>query len=120
MPFLPISIEHIIILIFTLYFFFEVLQELVVEPIYSKAIFWILVAFLINSAGNFFLFIYLKNSFNDANFQKQYTIIYTTITVFKNLLLSISIIIKDSPKNESDNLLFDVDLDSLNPYKNQH
>jgi hypothetical protein len=111
-PFLPISVAHIALLCFIIYYLFEVMQETVLEPIYQKAIFWISVAFIINSAGNFFLFLYSKNSFNeDPNFKRQYTIIYTTVTVIKNLLLCISILIKENPKNDSDNLTFDVDLD---------
>jgi hypothetical protein len=97
------------------------MQETVTEPIYQKAIFWISVAFIINSAGNFFLFLYSKNSFNDdPNFKRQYTIIYTTVTVIKNLLLCISILIKEAPKTDTDRAIFDVDLDSFNPTKNQN
>jgi len=120
-PFLPISVAHITLLCLIIYYLFEVMQETVLEPIYQKAIFWISVAFIINSAGNFFLFLYSKNSFNDdPNFKRQYTIIYTTVTVIKNFLLCISILIKETPKNESDKVLFDVDLDSFNPSNNQN
>ena len=95
MPFVPATVEHILLLIFIIYYFFEVMQETVLEPIYQKAIFWISVAFIINSSGNFFLFLYSKNSFNDEIFKKQYTIIYVIVTVIKNLLLCISILIKE-------------------------
>jgi len=61
LPFVPASIEHMILLCFIIYYFFEVMQETVIEPIYQKAIFWISVAFIINSSGNFFLFLYSKN-----------------------------------------------------------
>jgi len=120
-PFLPISVAHITLLCIIVYYLFEVMQETVLEPIYQKAIFWISVAFIINSAGNFFLFLYSKNSFNeDPNFKRQYTIIYTTVTVIKNLLLCISILTKEAPKDEPDNLTFDVDLDSFKPSKNNN
>ena len=121
MPFLPISVAHITLLCIVIYYLFEVMQETVLEPIYQKAIFWISVAFIINSAGNFFLFLYSKNSFNgDPNFKRQYTIIYTTVTVIKNMLLCISILIKEKHKNESDKVTFDVDLDSFHPSHNQN
>lgn len=120
-PFLPISVAHITLLCLIIYYLFEVMQETVLEPVYQKAIFWISVAFIINSAGNFFLFLYSKNSFNDdPNFKRQYTIIYTTVTVIKNFLLCISILIKESPKFKSNEVIFDVDLDSFNSSKNQH
>ncbi len=120
MPFLPASVEHILLLIFIVYYFYEVLQESVVEPIYQKAIFWICVAFIINSSGNFFLFLYGKNSYNDESFQKQYTLIYVTVTVIKNLLLCISILIKEKKEDPLSNSLINIDLDSLDPFKNRH
>ncbi len=117
MPFIPLSVEHILLLVFITYFFFEVMQQSIVEPIYQKAIFWISVAFLLNSSGNFFLFLYSKNSYNDELFRKQYTIIYTTVTVLKNVLLCISIIIKEKSENKDSSLPLDLDLDSFHPTK---
>jgi hypothetical protein len=93
------------------------MQGTLVEPIYQRAIFWIAVAFIINFSGNFFLFLYSKNSFNDEVFKRQYTIIYTTVTLIKNILLCISIIIKEnkkvslSPKIENT-------FDSFHPFQN--
>lgn len=118
MPFVPFSVEHILLIIFIVYYFFEIMNESVIEPIYQKAIFWVSVAFIINSAGNFFLFLYSKTRFNDDVFKSQYTIIYTTVTVLKNLLLCISIFIKESPKSKSDQEIFEVDLDAYTPIKN--
>ena len=120
-PFLPISVANIILLCLIIYYLFEVMQETVLEPIYQKAIFWISVAFIINSSGNFFLFLYARYSYEVNVFKTpQYTIIYTTVTVIKNLLLCIAILIKETPKNESDKVIFDVDLDSFNPSHNRN
>lgn len=119
LPFLPASVAHITLLCFIIYYFFEVMQDSVVEPIYQRAIFWISVAFIINSSGNFFLFLYSNNSFDDDIFRRQYTIIYTTVTVIKNLLLCISIMIKESKETEPLHHPIDIDLDSFNPIKNK-
>jgi len=119
LPFVTGSVEHILLLLLIIAYFFEVMQESVVEPIYQKAIFWISVAFIINSAGNFFLFLYSRNSFNDEIFQRQFTIIYTTVTIIKNLLLSVSIFIKEKDESQSPDNFFDIDLDSFNPIKNK-
>lgn len=115
MPFLPASVEHMLLLVFILYFFFEILQNVTTEPVYQKAIFWISVAFIINSAGNFFLFLYSKNSFNDAAFKTQYTIIYSAVTILKNILLCISIPIKESPRKSILNESLNIDLDPFKP-----
>lgn len=118
-PFIPVSVAQISLLCFIIYFFFEVMQESVIEPVYQRAIFWISVAFIINSSGNFFLFLYSKNSYNDDVFKKQYTIIYTTVTVLKNLLLCISILIKEKKEHISHHAPIDIDLDAIHPFKNQ-
>lgn len=120
LPFVPASVENMILLCFIIYYFFEVMQETVIEPIYQKAIFWISVAFIINSSGNFFLFLYSENSYKDDVFKRQYTIIYTTVTVLKNLLLCISILIKESRQdNISPHDSIDIDLDTFHPIKNK-
>jgi len=73
-------------------------EAIVVEPIYKRPIFWISVAFIINFSGNFFLFLYSQNSYRDEEFQRQYTIIYSTVTFIKNILLCYSILIKENNK----------------------
>ena len=117
LPFIPLIVEYIILLVFIIYFFFEVMQETVVEPIYHRAIFWISVAFIINFSGNFFLFLYSKNSFNDEVFQRQYTIIYSSVTILKNILLCISILVKENKKSLTNNP-FDSVFDNLHPFNN--
>lgn len=115
LPFIPVSIEHVLLLIFILYYFFETIQNLTTEPVYQKAIFWVSVAFIINSAGNFFLFLYSRISFNDEAFKDQYTIIYSTVTLLKNILLCISIPIKESPRKSILDESLNVDLDPFKP-----
>ena len=118
-PFLPVSVAHITLLCFIVYYFFEVMQKTVAEPIYYKAIFWISVAFIINSSGNFFLFLYGRYSYEVNVFKTpQYTIIYTTVTIIKNLLLCYSIFIREKKEDPLFDSLIDIDLDS--PIKHQN
>lgn len=116
--FLPLIFEYLVLLIFIIYFFFEVMQENVVEPIYSKAIFWISVAFIVNFSGNFFLFIYSKNSYADEAFKRQFTIIYSTVTILKNILLSIGVSIKEEHKSNVPPIPHDSDFEPFFPLKN--
>ena len=118
-PFLPISVAHITLLCFIVYYFFEVMQETVAEPIYHKAIFWISVAFIINSSGNFFLFLYGRYSYEVNVFKTpQFTIIYTTVTIIKNLLLCYSIFIKEKKEAPLFDSRIDIDLDSPIQHQN--
>jgi len=118
-PFIPASVSQITVLCIIIYFFFEIMQESVLEPVYQRAIFWVSVAFIINSSGNFFLFLYSKTSYDDDVFKRQYTIIYTTVTVLKNILLCISIPLKDKQDSQQPDTPIDIDLDSFHPIKNQ-
>ena len=119
LAFVPLIIEYFVLLVFIIYFFFEVMQETVVEPIYNKAIFWISVAFIINFSGNFFLFVYSKNSFNNEEFRRQYVIIYATVTIVKNILLCISILIKENQSTISPHHPIEIDLDPFHPIRNK-
>jgi len=122
LPFVPLIFEYIILLCFIIYFFFEIMQETVVEPVYQRMVFWISVAFILNFSGNFFLFLYSKNSFNDEEFQRQYTIIYSSVTILKNILLCIAVSIKE-PKKESkifEDFSINSKLDNSLPFKNQN
>lgn len=100
--FLPLVIECLIMLLILIYIFYEKMQYTLLNPIYQTSFFWIAVAFIIYFAGNFFLFLYSKNSYQDEAFRRQYTIIYTTVTIAKDILLSIAAFIKD--EKESTNL----------------
>lgn len=90
------------------------------EPIYQKPVFWISSAFILDFSGNFFLFLYSQNNYNqDEVFQKHYTIIYGTITILKNILLCISAYVAEDIPNKPSNTI-DVNLDTFYPHiKNQ-
>ena len=98
------------------------MQETVVEPIYQKAIFWISVAFIINFSGNFFLLLSSINSFQDEAFRSTFTIIYSSVTILKNILLCIAVTVREN-KNDNqflNNLSLDSELDTHLPFKNQN
>ena len=96
------------------------MQETIVEPVYQKMVFWVSVAFILNFSGNFFLFIYSKNSFDSVEFQRQYTIIYSSVTILKNVLLCIAVSIKEKRKEvQFDNSYIDSSLDNSLLFKNE-
>ncbi len=122
LPFLPLIYEYLFLLIFIVYFFFEVMQQSVMEPIYNKAIFWISVGFIINFSGNFFLLLASVNSFDNEAFRNTFTIMYSSVTILKNILLSISSAIKENinnSNNDFDAMSLDPDLEPYQPSKNQ-
>lgn len=110
-PFLPLVFEYLILLGFIIYYFFEVIQETVMEPIYQKPIFWISVGFIINFSGNFFVLLSSIKSFEDEAFRDVFTIIYSSVTILKNILLCISLTVKETV-SENDSTIRDINLNT--------
>jgi hypothetical protein len=90
-------------LILIIYFFFEKIKQDANEPLFSTFIFWFSVAFLINFSGNFLLFIYSETSKKEPDFNTNYTIIYSTVTIIKNILLCLAITMKENHSHNSNN-----------------
>ncbi len=119
-PFLPLVFEYLILLAFIIYFFFEAIQVVVTEPIYHKPIFWVSVGFIINFSGNFFVLLSSIKSFDDVEFRDVFTVIYSSVTILKNILLCISLTVKEtSTDNQTiDYLSLDNELDTNLHFKN--
>ena len=96
----PVAAECLILLIYIIYFFYEKIQTITLIPVYQTKIFWIAVAFIIYSSGNFFLFLYANNAIKDDDFNFQYTLVYSTFAILKNIALSVGILI-DEPDSKS-------------------
>jgi hypothetical protein len=99
----PLVTECLLLMIYIIYFFYEKIQTSTSVPIYLTKIFWIAVAFIIYSAGNFFLFLYSNNPVKDKEFLTQYTLIYSTFAILKNISLSIGILVNQPEPNNDNN-----------------
>jgi hypothetical protein len=91
--FIPLVIECLFFALVIIYFFYEKLQYNVSAPILHTSEFWVSVAFLLYFSGNFFLFLFSKSNLNDPNFRNQYIIIYGSVTIIKDILLTVAIIV---------------------------
>lgn len=119
--FIPLVIECLFFLLVIIYYFYEKIQYHISSPIYYSPGFWISVAFLIYFSGNFFLFLFSKTMFKDPNFRIQYTTIYSTVTIIKNIFLCTAIgvnayLVKEEEKKSG--LPIDIDLGTFNPLAN--
>lgn len=74
-----------------IYFYFELMQEIVLLPVYTVMEFWIATALIIYFSGNFFLFVYSKTMIGEESFQVTYKFIYSSTIILKNTIISISI-----------------------------
>ena len=94
LAYIPLIIESLFFIVLIIYFFFEKIKEEASEPLFNNFIFWFAVAFLINFAGNFLLYVYSETAIKDKEYYSNYDFIYTIVTILKNILLCIAAIIK--------------------------
>ena len=95
----PAAVECILMLSFIIYFFFELMQEVLTVPLYLTIEFWLAVALILYFSGNFFLFVYSRSMIEDKGFLAMYKIVYSTIIIIKNTFISIAIIHKSNSGN---------------------
>ena len=119
--FIPLVLECLFFALVIIYFFYEKIQFNLSTPILHTSEFWVSVAFLLYFAGNFFLFLFSKSMFNNPAFRVQYTIIYSTITIIKDILLSVSILVHVYVNNHKNrfNDPIEIDLGTFNPLQNK-
>jgi hypothetical protein len=117
--FQPLVVECLFFALVIIYFFFEKLKYNITSPIIYNAAFWVSAGFLVYFTGNFFLFLFSKSNQHDPDFKTQYTIIYSTVTISKNILLSIAVLISAYIQDHQSGLHkpMDIDLGTFNPLK---
>ncbi len=111
-PYRSLVIECLFFIPVIIYFFFEKMKEEGGTPLFNTFMFWFSVAFFINFVGNLLLFAYSAAAVQDANYETSYTIIYSSVTILKNLLLCFAVTIKEatiSPNYRNTNDVFDMD-----------
>ena len=114
----PLVLECLILPIIILVFFYERMKHSTKYPIYSSPAFWIAVAFLIFSTGNFFLFLFSKMLIQDLNSKLLYNNIYGFFAISKNVLLCIGIIVAKNYKGDDErpDINTTLELDTFIPF----
>ncbi len=93
---IPISVSSIILIIASILYLFESIQNPEVIFVYSKQSFWITIGIMIYFSGTFFLFLqYESLSFEDKD---NFWVISIICFVLKNIFFSISFTLK--PENQ--------------------
>gem|GEM_PF-930514 len=89
----PLVLECLFFVLLIIYFFYEKLQYNVDAPIMHTPEFWVSVAFLLYFSGNFFLFLFSTSMLKNPEFRNQYVIIYGTVTIIKDILLTVAVVV---------------------------
>lgn len=90
---IPTVIECIIILAFSMFYFYEQLKNPQSLFLYSTPNFWIVVGLIIFFAGNFFIFIYAQSNSDSKEFDDMFGIINVILAFIENILFLIAFII---------------------------
>lgn len=88
-----VTVQNASVIVLCIFYFYE--QISAPEPIvvYNKTIFWIVTSYLLYSAATLFLFIYLRSMAQEE--QIKYRAINSFSNVFKFILLTIAMLMKD-------------------------
>ncbi|MDB5201495.1 MAG: hypothetical protein JWQ27_904 [Ferruginibacter sp.] len=97
----PFLIEFMAFIIFIIYFFYEKMKTVFIYPLYQSITFWICVGLFFYFTGNFFFLVFNQSSV-DEGFRKQMIIIYTLVTVSKNILLSLAFLANEREEAGTD------------------
>lgn len=96
---LSITVENLILICFTLFYFFEQLVEPQDKFVYTSFRFWIILGILIYSTGTFFFFLQSDKLSDDQ--WKDWSLINYFCTILKIIFFSVAILMK---KENSDNI----------------
>ena len=96
------SIEGTLIIIYSIFYFYEQMNSSQVSFIYQGFRFWIVFGILIYMAGNLFLFTYASTL--PQELRNQYWIINFVSNILKNILFAVAIFIQAKSMTEKPNL----------------
>ena len=114
----PLLVEFLILIVLLIYFFYEKMNLMEGIFIYQSISFWICVALFFYFCGNFFFLLFTTYNSN-RNFTIQLQMVYTFVTITKNILLSISLFFNEANNTTPSNPFpEDIDLDAITPNKN--
>ena len=90
-------------------------------PIYQTNTFWICVGLFLYFTGSFFFLLLLSNvEKSNISLKNEMMIIYSIVTISKNLILSCSMIVDETKEEDLTELHIpsEIDLDSFSPNNN--
>ena len=112
----PLIFEFIIFILVIIFYLFEIMNKELDLLLHKNIYFWISVGLFFYFSGNFFYMLLVEYSPGmTAEGKSQLKIIYSAVTISKNLILGLSLFASVNPlKKSNDNLLpQDLDLDTI-------
>ncbi len=95
--------EFSVFIVVIAFYFFEKMRVVTVVPLYTTISFWLCVGLFIYFTGNFFYYLFLSSEQNKDSIL-QMTIVYATVSIIKDLLLSAAWIANERTESPNDEL----------------
>lgn len=104
----PLLFEFIFFILAIIYFFYEKMKSFYSYPIYNSIHFWICVGLFVYFTGNFFYILLVEYSSQaSVEVKNQLKLIYSAVTITKNLLLGLSFLASETTEqNPNDSLMY--------------
>jgi len=109
LPNYPPLIESLVLMTFIIYFFYEKMRTVILYPLSQSLHFWLCVGFFFYFTGTLFFFLFINYS-DDREFKKQLVLVYTFVTITKNIILCLALLMKESNDREKEELHMPNDL----------
>lgn len=92
-----------------------------IVPIYQTINFWVCVGLFVYFTGSFFFLLLLSNvDKTDTHLKNEMKIIYSIVTILKNIILSLALLVNEDKTDEFQEFQIpnELDLDSFTPNNN--
>lgn len=114
----PLILEFLLFIFCIIYFFYEKMKTVVLYPLYQSVSFWVCVGLFLYFTGNFFYLLFSKTN-PDKTFALQMRVVYTLVTITKNIILSLALFATEHREEDNEELHIPKDLQldefTLNP-----
>jgi hypothetical protein len=90
----PTGVSSILILLYSIYFFYEKIKNNENLFLYETPNFWVTVSFVVFFSGTFFIYIFSQNNLNDPEFLSTFAVINRAFSIVKAIFISIAFLIK--------------------------
>ena len=109
---IPTIIEFLIFIFFIIILFYESMQLNFQVVLYKRINFWLCVGFLFYTSGNFFYILLVEKFLNaQISIKNQLILIYSIVTIIKNIIFSLSFLLKETPQITNNSISYVPDLD---------
>ena len=97
----PALIEFSVFILIIIFYFYEKMNIISSIPLFKSISFWLCVGLFIYFTGNLFFLLFINSTF-DKDFIKQMFLIYSCVTITKNIILATAWFAEETVQTDAD------------------